>query len=156
MDWRTFYRVLDAIHARSPISTIIHGAARGADGLADIWADNWGVAKSVYPAKWEDVEAPDAVVKYRDDGTAYNVAAGGQRNQRMLNVGCPELAVVLPGGSGTRDMIARLNEHGRVPTIMVDDLGKTRWLIERLPNAKKIIRAHPKEDESVYLDQAMF
>lgn len=75
---------------------IIVGGARGADALAEEWADVWGVRKRVYPADW------------KRDGKA----AGPIRNQRMLDEGKPDLVIAFPGGVGTADMKRRARAKG--------------------------------------------
>src|SRR5690554_3978 len=72
-------------------SVIIHGAARGADRMADNWAQTWGIHVERYPAKWHQ----------------YGKAAGPLRNQQMLDEGRPDLVIAFPGGNGTADMVTR-------------------------------------------------
>lgn len=72
-------------------TVIIHGDARGADTLADAWAQRHKVAVVSFPANWEK------------DGRS----AGNKRNQQMLDVGRPDLVVAFPGGAGTADMVKR-------------------------------------------------
>ena len=56
---------------------IIEGGAPGADTFAKEWADGHGTDYMHFPAKW----------------TKYQKRAGYIRNQRMLDVGRPELVV---------------------------------------------------------------
>lgn len=79
-----------------PAVTIIHGAASGADALADEWAGvNW-VNVEAYPAQWRD----------------HGRAAGPIRNQKMIDEGRPDLVVAFPGGRGTADMVRRAKSAG--------------------------------------------
>jgi UDP-N-acetylmuramoylalanine-D-glutamate ligase len=82
---------------------LILGGAKGADALAEEWADVFGVRKRIYPADWE----------------AHGKAAGPIRNQRMLDEGKPDLVVAFPGGRGTADMVRRAKAAG-VRVIEVD------------------------------------
>lgn len=75
---------------------LILGGAPGADTLAELWADIWGVRKRVYPADWK----------------AHGRAAGPKRNQRMLDEGRPDLVIAFPGGRGTADMVRRARKAG--------------------------------------------
>lgn len=76
--------------------TIIHGAARGADDLADQWAVvNW-VQFEEYPADWN----------------THGKSAGAIRNQRMLKEGRPDLVIAFPGGKGTAHMVSIAKEAG--------------------------------------------
>ncbi len=102
-DGKKVFDVLDEIACVSgqyPLGehrlTIIHGAARGADALADQWAvSNWQECEA-YPADWD----------------AYGKRAGGIRNQLMLDEGKPDIVVAFPGGAGTRDMVRRAEKAG--------------------------------------------
>ena len=93
--------VYDTLNA-SNVTTLIHGAARGADSLADDWAKAAGVSILRFPADWAK------------EGRA----AGPMRNQRMLEQGRPDVVVAFPGGAGTRDMVARARKAG-VPVLEV-------------------------------------
>lgn len=89
-DRRRVYSVLDEMHARTPITALIHGNARGADSLANDWAA--GKVKTLtFNPLWEE----------------HGKSAGPKRNQKMLDEGKPDLVVAFPGGRGTADMIAR-------------------------------------------------
>lgn len=79
-----------------PGTTIIHGDARGADRLSDIWALKKGVPVERFPADWE----------------AHGRRAGPIRNAEMLARGRPDLVVAFPGGAGTADMVARARKAG--------------------------------------------
>jgi hypothetical protein len=78
-------------------TTIIHGAARGADSLADAWAKDNGVTVKAYPADWNK----------------YGKRAGYIRNVQMLNEGKPDLVIAFPGGKGT-DMMIMLAQSANV------------------------------------------
>jgi hypothetical protein len=89
------YTALDALHARYPISCIIHGDARGSDSLCRDWAISRGIPHEAYPADWE----------------SYGKAAGAIRNGQMLLAG-PQYCVAFPGGRGTADMVRKAKLHG--------------------------------------------
>ena len=74
--------------------TLIAGAARGADALAERFCPP-GVTKEIYPADWQK----------------YGKAAGPIRNQQMLDAK-PDLVVAFPGGRGTADMVRRAEAAG--------------------------------------------
>lgn len=84
------YSVLDQIHAKLPITLVVHGAARGADAFADEWAADRKVARDPHKADW----------------MTHGKAAGPIRNQKMLQRK-PDLVVAFPGGRGTADMVRR-------------------------------------------------
>ncbi len=83
-------------HPDLPRDTIIVGCAKGADTLAEQWANRAGHRVERYPADWE----------------RHGKAAGPLRNQRMLEEGKPNLVIAFPGGRGTADMIARAEKAG--------------------------------------------
>lgn len=98
-DWTVVNDVLDGIQRVTPITCIIHGAATGADDLAERWARSEGIGRHrfpVLPAQWDK----------------HGKAAGPMRNQAMLEKGKPDLVVAFPGGSGTADMVRRAKGAG--------------------------------------------
>ena len=107
------FEVLDYINQnRSKITLLIHGAATGADALGREWAKARAVEDDPYPALWTWLEAPNAVIRYRKDGAAYNANAGPDRNAKMRAVGKPDAVVAFPGGRGTDGMIEKARQAG--------------------------------------------
>lgn len=95
-DWEKLSRALDEEHATNPIGLVIHGAAPGADTLAESWAGSRSVKTQRFIAYW------------RSEGRA----AGPKRNARMLAEGQPDEVLAFPGGKGTADMIRQATEAG--------------------------------------------
>lgn len=95
-DTQRAFAALDDLHARRPISVLIEGEARGLDSRARVWAVRRGISVEPYPAKWD----------------TYGKAAGGIRNQQMIDEGRPDYGLVFPGGVGTADMRRRLIAAG--------------------------------------------
>lgn len=91
-DAELLFFVLDEIRP----SIVVHGAAKGADALADLWARKRGVPCRRYFAQW----------------LKYGNLAGVLRNQRMLDMEQPDLVVAFPGGRGTADMVRRAKSAG--------------------------------------------
>jgi hypothetical protein len=60
---------------------IIHGCAAGADSFADDWAVTNQVQIEEYPALWDDLTVPGAIVRYRriENRKDFNVADYLQR-----------------------------------------------------------------------------
>lgn len=75
---------------------VIHGGARGADSLCGAWAASKGLPVVAVAANWE----------------LFGKAAGGIRNQWMLDVCAPTYAVGFPGGPGSRNMAERVKKAG--------------------------------------------
>lgn len=92
--------------ARGPFECVIHGAAKGADHEARIWATMNKVPHLPFPAAWQDINAPGADVHEGPYGP-YNANAGHDRNQRMIDEGKPDAVIAFPGGGGTADMVRR-------------------------------------------------
>jgi len=95
-DSERVYTTLSAIHVITPITVIIHGGAKGADLLAEEWADGDQVVTHVFSANW----------------AAFGRSAGPIRNSHMLEYGQPDLVVAFPGGRGTADMVFKAKAAG--------------------------------------------
>lgn len=96
VDGAAVFRALDRAHAKRPITLLIHGAARGADTLAEKWARDRQIPYVGVPAEW----------------TRLRKAAGPIRNQRMLDEWKPEGVIAFPGNDGTSDMKERADKAG--------------------------------------------
>lgn len=88
--------VLGKLHDEAGIDVLIEGGANGADRLARLWAEAFGVPVETYEADWEN------------QGTF----AGPARNARMLSEGRPDLVIAFPGGRGTADMVRKARKAG--------------------------------------------
>ena len=88
--------VLDLLHRTIGITGIVAGGATGADELGVAWAFKRGVPWKERPARWN----------------LYHLAAGGIRNQEMLDLDEPNLVVAFPGKRGTADMVHRARWNG--------------------------------------------
>lgn len=111
-DAEFLFAALDLLHAGVKVTCIIEGEAPGADRLARKWAEARGIRFEPYRPDWEDIFHPDAVIRYRKDGSAYDATAGIRRNTRMLDEGRPECVVAFPGGTGTKNMIDQAKKRG--------------------------------------------
>jgi len=95
-DYDLLHMYMCTIDGATPDSVIIHGAAKGADSLADKWAKDNNIKLKVYPADWEQ----------------HGKSAGPIRNQQMLNEGKPDLVLAFPGGKGTAHMVSIARKKG--------------------------------------------
>lgn len=100
-DYELLKETLDA-HS---ITSIIHGAARGADTLAGRYGKEMGKPTSEFPVEWEKLGR----------------SAGPVRNWRMLQEGLPELVIAFrgPNSRGTQNMINQAEKAG-VRVIVVE------------------------------------
>jgi hypothetical protein len=104
--------VLDQLHAKYKFDFLVHGAAKGADRMAHIWAKERGVQPVAMEALWD----------YEGD------PAGSKRNARMFEFAQPDLIVAFSGGRGTANMMrigfeAKKRGH-KVDIIDVEDYVK--------------------------------
>lgn len=95
-DRDTVFRVLDWMHAEKEIAVVIHGAASGADTLADAWAKARGIETMPFDAQWKK----------------HGKSAGPIRNRQMIVSGKPDAVVAFPGGRGTANMIDQARNAG--------------------------------------------
>lgn len=90
-------------------SKLVHGAANGADSLADAWGKRLAIEVVACPADWNK----------------HGKAAGPIRNEDMLIDHKPKLVVAFPGGKGTADMVARANNRrGAIDVIEVKPINE--------------------------------
>ena len=113
-DITTLRRTLDRLHAERGFTTLIHGAARGADSMAGRWAKNAGIPVQEFPAQWR---RHDSKCGYTCRNSSYCRRAGFRRNETMLHQGGPDLVVAFPGGPGTKGMVDLARRAG-VETIV--------------------------------------
>lgn len=81
--------LIDIENRLGPFDHYISGGARGADTLAQKFAEAWGKTFTCYPANWR----------------VYGRSAGAIRNRQMLTEGKPDVVIAFPGGIGTAHMV---------------------------------------------------
>lgn len=107
------------------ITEVVEGEASGVDTLASNWADDNNIPKKPFPADWDNLLAPGAVIRYTKYGKPFNANAGFDRNQRQADYGEALIAIRLHKDSnGTDDMIRRAKQK-KIPiyVMTVDKLG---------------------------------
>lgn len=75
--------------------------------MAHEWAKERKLNTERYPARWDDLEHPDAIIAINKWGKEYNKNAGPIRNRQMIVEGKPDLVIAFPGGNGTNNMISQ-------------------------------------------------
>lgn len=97
---------LNAIHRGVVVSGVVSGKAPGADTYGEWWAKRNKIPVLPFPADWDDITTPGAVIRSRPDGSLYNAVAGLMRNTEMAAYvrECKGGCVLFPGGDGTNDM----------------------------------------------------
>jgi hypothetical protein len=106
-DRTRFFHILDkalraATLAERPF-VLIHGGAKGADSLSNLWA----AARQV-----SDVRV------YEADWTSHGRGAGPIRNQKMLTESQPHVIIAFEGGKGTAHMVS-IGKKAGVPVYEV-------------------------------------
>lgn len=102
---------VDEVLSQIPRPFVIrHGAARGADTLAELWAMHAGVPVEPYPAPWRLYETSRTA-------SGKNIA-GAIRNAAMIRGPRIARCIAFPGGSGTESMV-RLCEKAAIPVTLV-------------------------------------
>jgi hypothetical protein len=94
-DQEHVWTTLSELNAKQPIGLLIHGAATGADRMAQAWALSRLIPDREFDANWPK----------------YGGAAGAIRNQQVIDEGKPDLVVAFPGGPGTADLVQRAKLH---------------------------------------------
>lgn len=104
--------VLSGLSEASPYGRlqVISGGAAGADTLGEQWAKAAGVPVQRYPAAWDNLDAPGAVIRTNRRGQKYNANAGFDRNRQMAENA--DAVLVMPGGRGTDHMVRIAQELG--------------------------------------------
>lgn len=97
-DWTDRDIIRKVLSWLPPGSTVVHGAARGADTIAAEEAKALGLTVEAHPADWK----------------RHGKAAGPIRNQKMIDAGPYDavFAFPLPDSIGTRDCIERARKAG--------------------------------------------
>lgn len=112
------YEWIEKILSKKLDIEFVDGNATGADEINKIMADRLLAGRKDFPADWDDIETDKpCVVRYRSDGTPYNVLAGYNRNQEMAEYasaveGEKGALILFPGGKGSADMLKRAKKHG--------------------------------------------
>src|SRR6188508_2429115 len=98
-NWTDIWAIYDVLHRLDRGSTIIHGAARGADTMAGTIAKKLGFTIISVPAQWEK----------------HGRAAGPIRNKKMLDLN-PDLVLAfhkdIENSKGTKNMVEIARKKG--------------------------------------------
>lgn len=108
------FRVLDRLRKTYGDITVISGGATGADTLAEQWAKQRGLRPIVFPAKWDDLSHPDALVRVNKKGRKYDARAGMRRNKDIINLAHMVIAFMDPDSPtpGTSNSISLAKAKG--------------------------------------------
>ena len=91
------------------VGEVVSGTARGADHAGELWAYTQAVPVEEFPAEWDNIDHPDAVVREGKHGK-YDARAGHRRNTEMAEYADQLIALWDGKSSGTRDMIEKAKD----------------------------------------------
>jgi hypothetical protein len=96
------------------IDEVVCGEAFGPDKLGKLWAEENGIPVKSFPADWNNLSHPDAVIKTNSRGQKYDALAGHRRNAQMRD--CATHLVLIWDGksSGSANMLKLAKEKGLV------------------------------------------
>jgi len=99
-DLPLIYNIISTLHESEKITTIIHGACRGADLMAAACAKELNIPEQPFPAEWDK----------------FGRSADPKRNREMLTKGKPDLVIAfhenLEESKGTKNMISLAEKAG--------------------------------------------
>lgn len=105
-----------------PTLTVVHGGATGIDrSFAEACADA-DVEQEAHPARWEELDHPQAVIRYDKRNRPYNAMAGPIRNAEMVAAGaemCIALHRAISASKGTKDCVWQAI-RACIPTYLID------------------------------------
>jgi hypothetical protein len=105
---------------------IISGGAKGADTLAERYAQERGYSLQVFPANWKQ----------------RGLSAGTERNTEMAKAG--DILVSFPGGAGTENMISQMTQKFGKPAYRAADIANSANLEQNLSSvnmSQAVLRA---------------
>lgn len=134
-DFHPLKLVKDGIMRLPPDVVIISGRGGNVDQMAEAQANLRKLTVEPYPADWDDLSHPDAIIRTGRGGKKYDAKAGIRRN-KVIAEKCEILVAYWDGISrGTRSTIDFALALGK-PVIVIDQGGKARWL-DRPSNGPK-------------------
>lgn len=101
---------------------IVHGGATGIDRSFAEACGDLGVEQEAHPARWEELDHPDALIRYDKRNRPYNANAGPVRNAEIVATGaemCLAFHRAIGASKGTKDCVRRAIGAG-IPTYLVD------------------------------------
>lgn len=112
-DYELLKTKLDKILKNKTNIVIVSGTCRGTDRLGERYGEEKGYHVDRYPAKWDDLDVPGAVIKINKFGKKYNILSGNFRN-KLMSENADALVAFWNGKipSGTYDMIQIAKDKG--------------------------------------------
>jgi hypothetical protein len=105
-----------------PGLVIVHGGVTGIDRFFAEACGELGVEQEAHPARWEELDHPDAVIRYDRRNWPFNANAGPIRSAEMVAAGaemCLAFHRAISSSKGTTDC-ARCAIVAGIPTYLID------------------------------------
>jgi hypothetical protein len=90
---------------------VVSGMAPGVDTIGKQIGDDLGVPVKPFPAEWNNLKQPGAIIRYRKHGKKYNANAGFYRNEQMAKYATALIAVWDGKSRGTKHMIDMAHQY---------------------------------------------
>lgn len=122
-DYAMFSSVLDDFVAdrEEEIVFLTGMATSGADAMIVQWCKERGRPWSEFPAQWDDLDAPGAVIRHTRSGKPYNAVAGHDRNKLMGDHGTHLIVFWDSVSPGTRHMREyAISRSLKILTVFID------------------------------------
>lgn len=94
------------------ITEVVSGDAKGVDSTGTSWGLQNELTVTHFPADWDNIEAPGAVIRINKWGRKYNAKAGYDRNEKMAQYADALIAIWDGKSSGTKNMIDNARKYG--------------------------------------------
>ncbi len=111
-DEATAIKKIDPILINHPEYEMVTGCAGGADQIPYWYKDFRGIHVEEFPADWNNILVPNAIVKYGRNRRPYNAHAGFDRNLKMALYADALIAFWDGRSTGTKNMIDVARAHG--------------------------------------------
>lgn len=108
-DKELLFSTLDQIGGKT---VIVSGGAPGADRLAERYAEANGLIKEIYKADWNNLNHPEAVIRYKH-GRKYDANAGFRRNKVIIDSSNLVVAFWDGNSKGTKNALDYARSKGK-------------------------------------------
>lgn len=103
---------LDKSGWRMGISEVVCGKASGVDAMGEAWANQHKIHVEPFPADWDNLDAPGAIIRTGRNGKKYNAKAGNDRNVKMAEYADALLLIWNGKSKGSADMLREAKKAG--------------------------------------------
>ena len=98
-------------------TTIVSGGAKGADTLAERYAQEFNLEKIIFLADWENIQVEPCIIRNNNKGP-YNAMAGHNRNTKIVESSDVVIAFWDFKSKGTKDSLKKAHKMGKKTIII--------------------------------------